>query len=119
MIRFVSCHQSDCQRFFAYLSDGRVVASKALDAQDTEKANYTIALLNLNSPYLIVKRGQWWVELERLFQEHHEKGWSLDDLVSLELVPSQGFLRSFFSLTRQFFGSVAERVLQRNAPEIC
>lgn len=118
MNRFVSCHQSDSQRFFAYLSDGRVVASKTLDEQDTDKANYTIDLLNLNSPYLIIRRGQWWAELEQLFQEHQEKGWSLDDLVGLELVPSQSLLRSFFSLTRQFFGTVAERTLQQHAPKL-
>lgn len=116
MARFVSCHQPDCQRFFAYLSDGRVTPAAKLSEQDADRAAYTIDLLNLNSPYLITLRRQWWDELDQLFQEHQSKGWSLPDLASIDLLPSNQRLSRFFSLTRQFFGQLAEQTLQQHAP---
>jgi uncharacterized protein (TIGR02646 family) len=114
--RFVSCHQSDCPRFFAYLSDGRVVPALKLNAQERDRAQYTIDTLNLNSPYLIMRRHQWWGELDQLFHEHKNKGWSLTDLAAVDLVPAGNKLSRFFSLTRQFFGQVAEQTLQQQAP---
>ena len=114
--RFISCHQPDCQRYFAYLSDGRVVPAGNLNAQEQDRAQYTIDLLNLNSPYLIPRRMQWWDELDRLFQEHQAKGWSLPDLASIDLLPRDQRLSRFFSLTRQFFGQLAEQTLQQHAP---
>lgn len=116
MTRFVSCHQPDCPRFFSYISDGRVVPAQGLSPQDTDKADYTIRLLNLNSPYLITLRQQWWDELDQLFQEHQVKGWGLPDLACIDLVPSNQRLSRFFSLTRQFFGPIAEQVLLKHAP---
>lgn len=118
MTRFVSCHQPDCRRFFAYLSDGRVMPAQGLSAQDADKASYTITLLNLNSPYLITRRRQWWDELDRLFQEHINHGWSLPHLLAVDLVPSGDKISRFFSLTRQFFGVVAEQTLKDEAPSL-
>ncbi len=115
MTRFVSCHQPDCQRFFSYLSDGRVVPARGISAQDADKADYTITLLNLNSPYLITRRQRWWDELDQCFQEHQTKGWSLPDLASIDLLPHNQRLSRFFSLTRQFFGQIAEDTLQQHA----
>ncbi|WP_031597388.1 retron system putative HNH endonuclease [Ferrovum myxofaciens] len=116
LARFVSCHQLDCRRYFAYLSDGRVVPAGNLNAQEQDRAQYTIDLLNLNSPYLITRRRQWWDELDQLFQEHQTKGWSLPDLASIDLLPRNERLSRFFSLTRQFFGQLAEHTLQQHAP---
>ncbi|MDD2815348.1 MAG: TIGR02646 family protein [Thiotrichaceae bacterium] len=61
---FISCHEDNCARFFEYLSDGRVVAARSLDAFDKGRAEYTIELLNLNSPVLLVERQAWWDELD-------------------------------------------------------
>ncbi len=116
--RLVSCHQPDCARYFAYLSDGRVVPSIALVAAEVDRAQYTIDLLNLNSPFLITRRRQWWAELDLLFQEHVNKGWSVSDLANVVLMPTHGALSSFFSLTRQFFGSVADQVIAAQGPEL-
>ncbi|PHV08824.1 TIGR02646 family protein [Janthinobacterium sp. BJB412] len=118
MARFVSCHGKDCYRFFAYVSDGRVLPAKDLDAPERGRAQYTIDILNLNSPYLVTRRRQWWDELDELFQEHEEKGWSLNDLAAIDLVPVNRRLSRFFSLTRQFFGPIAEQTLQQKAPEL-
>lgn len=116
--RFISCHQQDCSRFFSYLSDGRIVPASNLLRSEFDKANYTITLLNLNSPYLINLRKKWWDELDQLFQEHTTKGWSLHDLASVDLIPRNHHLSRFFSLTRQFFGNIAEQTLQQQAPTL-
>ncbi len=62
--RFVSCRDPECERFFAYLSDGRVIPQDDLLGADRERAQYTINLLNLNSPYLVVRRRNWWDTLD-------------------------------------------------------
>ncbi len=110
--RFVSCHQPDCWRFFAYVSDGRIIPSHDLSAEEADCAQYTIDLLNLNSSYLRVLRRSWWGELEDVFYRNESNGWSIEDLVSIDLALYEGRLRRFFSLTRQFYGDVAEQVLQ-------
>jgi uncharacterized protein (TIGR02646 family) len=116
--RFVSCHQPDSPRYFAYLSDGRVVPADGLSQQDDDRAQYTIELLNLNSPYLQVLRQRWWIELEVLFEEHIDQEMDLHSLAGIDLAPIGGKLSPFFSLTRKFFGRVAEDVLERDAPHL-
>lgn len=108
---FVSCLDADCARYFAYLSDGRVVPSIAVSGADQSKAQYTIDLLNLNSPYLITLRRNWWGDLEKLFHEHIRDDMSLECLATIDLLPRNNKLSQFFSLTRQFFGQIAEDVL--------
>lgn len=115
---FVSCHQADSARFFAYVSDGRVIPAEDLDEMDAAKAKYTIDLLNLNSPYLIPLRRDWWGELDQLFTEHQVKGWSVEHLAAVDLVPTGNKLSQFFSMTRQFYGRIAEQVLQQDGPQL-
>lgn len=119
MTLFVSCHQPDCARYFAFLpTDGRVVPRESLNEHEKIRAEYTIRLLNLNSPFLITRRRQWAQELQRLFDEHIQQGWSLSHLAQTDLVPNGGKLNRFFSLTRQFYGPLAEQVLVQHAPEL-
>ncbi|EBQ0176298.1 TIGR02646 family protein [Salmonella enterica subsp. enterica] len=119
MAKFIHCHLPDCSRYFAYLSDGRIVPADELNAQEMERAEYTIDLLNLNSGFLQTERRNHWEELEQLFDEHIEKGWDLQQLLQLELVPSPDHkLHEFFSITRQFFQQEAEQVLQIHAPAL-
>lgn len=118
MLRFVSPHQVDCARFFAYLSDGRIVPAEGLDDTDTDSADYTIKLLNLNSPYLRTLRKNWWDELDKLFFEHIADDMDLHCLAGVDLLPRNQSLSPFFTLTRQFFGRIAEEVLHQDAPEL-
>jgi uncharacterized protein (TIGR02646 family) len=119
LAQFVSCHQLDCARFFAYLpTDGRVVPRDGLQASDNARAQYTIQLLNLNSPFLLTRRRQWGQELQSLLDEHLQKGWSLPHLAQIDLLPANGKLNRFFSLTRQFYGPLAEQALNQLAPEL-
>lgn len=115
---FIAPHKADCARYFAYLSDGRVVPQTALTTPERVQAQYTIDLLNLNSTYLITRRQQWWNELDELFQEHIAKDWNLLDLIAIDLVPTNNTLSPFFTLTRQFFGSASEQTLQHYAPAL-
>jgi uncharacterized protein (TIGR02646 family) len=118
MTRFVSCHQPDCRTFFAFLSDGRIVPAANQGKINNDRAQYTIDLLNLNCPFLQVRRKKWWDELTELFEEHIGKGWEILDLVAIDLIPTNNKLSRFFSLTRQFFGPKAELVLQQDAPHL-
>lgn len=118
MRRFITPHQPGCARYFAYLSDGRVVPAAGLGAYDHDRAHYTIALLNLNSPFLVTRRRQWWGELQQLWDEHQHNDWRLPDLVAVCLLPTGGKLQRFFTLTRQFFGPLAEQQLQQHAPNL-
>lgn len=115
---FISCHDSDCRRYFAYLSDGRVVPADVLTSDEKHRADYTINVLNLNCPLLRNRRRRWHDELEQLFEEHLNKDWSLEDLAAIDLLPLSGRLSPFFSTTRQFFGRIAEQVLSQQAPEL-
>jgi uncharacterized protein (TIGR02646 family) len=118
MTRLVSPLLPDCARFFAYLSNGTVEPKLDLDAQGNDRARYTIDLLNLNSRFLVSLRQEWWEELDALYEEHMPRGWSIDHLASVVLLPRNQRLNPFFSLTRQFFGPVAERLLMQQAPQL-
>lgn len=57
-------------------------------------------------------------ELEALFEEHIDDDMSLHHLAGIDLLPRNQSLSPFFSLTRQFFGPIAEDVLHQDAPEL-
>lgn len=118
MGRFVSPHRPDCHRFFAYLSNGEVVPRDGLTDDEAKSADYTIQLLNLNSPFLVGLRQSWWDELDERWQEHVDRDWSVPHLVETELLPVAGRMEAFFSLTRQFYGAAAEAVLLAKAPQV-
>ncbi|ECE6743252.1 TIGR02646 family protein [Salmonella enterica subsp. salamae] len=119
MAKFIHCHMSDCSRYFAYLSDGRIVPADGLNAQEMENAQYTIDLLNLNSGFLQTERRNYWEELEQIFDENIGNRQNLQLLLQINLVPSPDHkLHEFFSITRQFFQQKAEQVLQIHAPAL-
>ena len=89
-----------------------------MNERDSARTQYTIDLLNLNSPFLLAERSKWWEELDRLFDEHLNNEMDLHSLAAIDLVPIAQRLSPFFSMTRQFFGRIAEDVLQQYAPEL-
>ncbi len=115
---FLSCLNPDCSRFFAYFSDGRVEPANGLDPAEQDKARYPRDLLNLNSPFLVNRRRRWWDELNSLLQQHLDDDQSVYHLAAVDLLPTNGRLSQFFSITRQFFGPVAQQVLKDGAPEL-
>lgn len=116
--RFVSPLQQDAARYFAYLSDGRVVPSIGLAAVDQERARYTIERLNLNCSFLLNRRKRWLDELDALIEEHLASEMSLDHLAAVYLLPCNQRLDPFFTASRQRFGPLAERLLTAEAREL-
>lgn len=109
---FVSCLNPICSQHFVYLLDGRVEPSIKLDQGAQDSAQYTIDLLNLNSPYLVTLRKNWLNELDILIDEHINNNASLEYLAAVDLLPHGEKLSEFFSATRQRFGHVAETILR-------
>jgi uncharacterized protein (TIGR02646 family) len=124
LAQFVSIRDPQCATYFAYLSNGEMGPNLNRSLADQGKAEYTIRVLNLNSPYLVNLRRNLWDELDELFMQHLGNGWNIDYLCMGELIPHGRHnaphyipvLNSFFSLTRQFFGQVAEQTLLQHAP---
>lgn len=112
---FISCLQVDCASFFVYLSTGKVEPKNQLTEKVRKKAQYTIDILNLNSPYLIVQRRKWIDELDQLIDEHIEKNMSLSALAEIDLTPLNNKIIQFYTATRQRYGKIAEQVLQANS----
>ncbi|MCE5364132.1 retron system putative HNH endonuclease [Pseudomonas anguilliseptica] len=117
MQRFISPHQADCARFFAYLSDGRIAPAAGLDHAEQSRVHYTLELLNLNSPYLLTQRRRWWEELDDIYEYHITQGMDLYCLARIDLTPINQSLSPFFSITRQFFGRIAEEIFLQELPE--
>ena len=116
--QFISCIDNDSAEHFVYLSDGRVTAKNSLEDIDQQKAEYTIELLNLNSPYLVNLRKRWLDELDQLIDEYLDNELSLIDLASVYLLPRNELLDSFFTANRQRFGRIGDRILKQEAPEL-
>jgi uncharacterized protein (TIGR02646 family) len=115
---FVSCLQADCTRYFVYLSTGKIEPSHSLNTGEKAKAQHTIDLLNLNSPYLINLRERWVDELDHLIDQHIQSNMSLPHLAAIDLIPCNDKLSPFFTATRQRFGDIAEQLLATDAPEL-
>ena len=109
--KFISCFDVHCEKFFLYRSDGRVVPKIELSDDDSERSKYTIDLLNLNSEYLVNKRRNWYEQLAGLIDENLDCAVTLEQLARSDLLPSEGRLMEFFSITRQLYGRVAERIM--------
>lgn len=124
LAKFVSIRDPLCATYFAYLSNGEMGPNLNRSSADQARAEYTIRQLNLNSPYLVNLRRNLWDELDALWADHLDNGWSIDHWCQGEITPHgrhtpphyQAVLNSFFSLTRQFFGPVAENILRQYAP---
>lgn len=117
-LMFISCLQADCARYVVYLSNGKVEPANVLNTTEHTQAQYTINLLNLNSPYLVNQRKNWIDELDALIDEHIAGGLSLPHLASIDLLPTNNKLSPFFTATRQRFGRIAEQLLANDAPEL-
>ncbi len=116
---FISSLQQGCSNYFSY-RNGEIEPSPNLNPQQREQAKYTIKTLNLDCPYLDNLRKRKHQELQKLFDAALETqdDTKLKNLAQVLLLPNDGKLEAFFSLTRQFFGDVAEQVLQKHAPEL-
>lgn len=116
--RFISPLQSDCRRFFVYLSEtGEIEPAFQLNHRDRGRAQYTIDLLNLNSSYLTNKRKNWMQELEEEVDRRLDNVLALTLLAEAELCHDHGELPAFHSASRQLFGNFGERIIDQTCKE--
>jgi len=87
-----------------------------MKSEQVMRAIYEADMAVLKLSRLTNRRRRWYNELDQLLTEHLAKHWSLNDLAVCDLIPSQHRLSPFFSLTRQFFGPIAEQALKQHAP---
>lgn len=117
MNKFISPLQSDCQKFFVYLSDGQVTPNPNLTVDEQEKAQYTIDILNLNSGELVTLREQLWKDLDEFLEKNIKDMsdinlWLEDELLpAIDINDKKRKLKSFFSLKCQFFDDLVEPIL--------
>lgn len=92
---FISPLEADCQRYFTYLEeDGKIVPAAALNGAETQRATYTIELLNLNHPYLKNQRRKRMAEVLEDIDEYDLT--AQQAVISAEISPdNQGYIASF------------------------
>lgn len=115
--RFVSPLQPDCERYFDYLSSGRVEPAHALNEEDKEKAQYTIDLLNLNARYLVNARRHWLEEIEYEIDKLLDDITALKRLAECELCDTTGALRQFHTAAKKRFGRLGDQVMDEFCPQ--
>lgn len=115
---FLSPLARSSAKYFIYLSDGRVVPSNNLDDDGVKMAKYTINLLNLNCEYLKNRRNLWLDEIDILIDQYLDDVDTLKILCDCELGITNGKIRSFHTAMRQRFGSISEKVIEDNYPQI-
>lgn len=115
---FISCLADNSADYFAYLSNGHIKPKSTLSVRDKRKAQYTIDLLNLDSPYLVAERRRWLDELDTLIDEHIDQGLSVEHLAAIYLLPRNQRLESFFTANRQRFMKTGDKLIAQQAPEL-
>lgn len=106
--KFISPTEPDCERYFEYLAtDGSVQPMRGLTATETERAHYTIDLLNLNCRRLRRLRKDMLEEGYHIIQELLVSPEALANFLDCEFSEINDKLPSFISARRQHFGIFA------------
>lgn len=102
--QFISPTELDCERYFEYrASDGTVQPAKRLLPKEADRAQYTIALLNLNCRRLCRLRKDMLEEGYRIIKELTPNPCALAHFLGCELADMSGSFRAFFSARQQHF----------------
>lgn len=100
------------------LDDGAIKADAEACAAHEVPANRvtsTIEVLNLNAERLRVARRRHWDALRDMWSGSFDDPDLLLQVARSELLPQDGQLRKFFTTSRCYFGSLAERVLDEQS----
>lgn len=100
---FIRPTEADCERYFFYELDGRIVPADNLSAQDTQRAVHTIEVLNLNCLRLIRHRAEVISEGYRILSELESSPQAQQTFIELELSTYNGKLRAFINTRKQIF----------------
>lgn len=130
--RFISPQSSNCRDYFVYIIiDGTIAPKAGLSPVELDKATYTIAHLNLNSPFLKAERERWLTEIDNVLKPLISSNdiSAIENIAQCELtLTSRGHptlhraafdqLRPFHSATRNLFGAIGQRVITQFSPHI-
>ncbi len=108
---FISPLMPDSERYFEYLSNGRIQPAQSLTPEDRAKAIYTKDLLNLNAPFLVNSRRKWLMELEDEIAQLLDDDVALKQLAECELCATSGRLREFHTAAKVRFGRLGDQVI--------
>lgn len=108
---FISPLMPDSDRYFEYLSNGRVEPSLNLSHEERLKASYTIDLLNLNASFLVNSRREWLIEIESVIDQLIDNESALRLLAECELCDTGGKLRQFHTALKVRFGRLGNQVM--------
>ena len=108
---FVSPLMPDSERYFDYLSSGRVEPAQGLTPNDRARTIYTRSLLNLNAPFLVNSRRKWLVEIEDEIDRLLDDDLALGQLAECELYDTNRRLREFHTAAKTRFRTLEDQVI--------
>ena len=108
---FISPLWPDSRRYFHYTSDGIIEPAIGLTIKDTRKAQYTIAVMNLNAPLLVNRRRHVIEEVEDAIDDMLARSVALDLFAEAELCDTHNRLQPFHSAVRERLGAFGEGII--------
>jgi uncharacterized protein (TIGR02646 family) len=91
---FIKPTDSDCERYFSFELDGEAIAHPNLDSLDIDKAEHTLAVLNLNCLRLKRLREDTITQLYQIIAELQSDSDALKRFLILELQETKSFINA-------------------------
>lgn len=109
---FIHPLKDGCSNYLTYnTSSGLVSSNEKLPKREQVKACLTIRKLNLNSNYLVLKRKNVLVSLNKeILNFLKNNPAELENFAREKLLPKNGQLDPFFSAKKKLFGRIGEKV---------
>ena len=100
---FIKPTDNNCERYFSFELEGDVIPHPELNNEESQRAQYTIDLLNLNCLRLKRLREEVITEGYNIFSELQDNTEALQYFLELEVSEVNGKLSEFINLRRQHF----------------
>ena len=100
---FIKPTDSDCERYFSFELDGEILPHPKLNDNESQRAQYTIGLLNLNCLRLKRLREDVIIEGYKIIDDLQDSVGALQHFLELETLEFNGKLRDFINLRKQHF----------------
>ena len=97
--------------------DGRIEADTnacAVANRSADRVEKTIEILGLNVQRLRTARKDYWNSLSRKMPAYHGNPNATRDWARRRLLPKNGVLPKFFTVSRSYFGELGERILAQH-----
>lgn len=100
---FIPPTEENCQNYFFYRLEGKIIPIHSLSEQDKKRALYTIDVLNLNCARLVRQRKDIIYEGLEIIDKFNENQEDIAHFVTLECAKINGRHFAFISLRTQYF----------------